>query len=228
MKELTDAFPFPQIVVVSTRAVWMVRLTNPLPLSLLNSDCTALTFLPSSALQTHLWESYSNGYDAAGANRVDAGDPAFKQRVLMFLQGQAVTNPLPNNYRDYIAPTGPGIDATLFNSRDTDQTSVYIFTPVMPGTNKAAMKNPDSLKYKDRYGPGGEVRNTIAGILGDSRAKVIVVPYLPLDTRDPVQAAQLGTDARGVALFQYDPNSNGKGKKAWRLFMEDRFYYKYI
>jgi hypothetical protein len=225
MKELTDAFPFSQIVVASTRGVWMVRLTNPLPLSLFNSDCTPLTFPPSSALQTHLWESFSNGKDAAGDNLVAAGDPAFNQRVLMFLQGQTVTNPLPNGYKDYIAPTGPGINVNLFNQA-TDQTAVFIFTPVWPKTAKAAMNNANSLKYKDRYGANGEVKNTIAGIFGNGRPRITMVPYLPLDTSDPVQGAQLGSDARGVALFQYDPNSDGKGKKAWRLFMEDRIFYK--
>jgi len=29
-------------------------------------------------------------------------------------------------------------------------------------------------------------------------------------------------------LFQYDPNSDGKGKKAWRLFIEGRVMYKDI
>jgi len=58
------------------------------------------------------------------------------------------------------------------------------------------------LKYKERYGDEGEVRDLIADIFGDGGPRITVVPYIPLNTRDQVQAAQLGTDARGVALFQ--------------------------
>jgi hypothetical protein len=146
----------------------------------------------------------------------------------MFLRGQPVTDPLPNGYKDYIAPTGPGINANLFNNRATDQTSIYIFTPVKPETVRADMNNPNSLKYKDRYGADGEVKNTIADIFGDRRPRITVVPYMPLNTANPVEAAQFGTDARGVVLFQYDPNSDGNGKKAWRLFIEARVDYKNI
>jgi len=87
-----------------------------------------------------LWESYSNG-KAKDVNLVDAGDPAFNQRVLMFLRAQPVTNPLPNGYKDYMAPTSPWINVNLFNNRATDQTSIFIFTPVVPGTLKQDMEN---------------------------------------------------------------------------------------
>jgi hypothetical protein len=164
-----------------------------------------------------LWESFSNGKELNEkgqlVNRIAAGDPAFNQRVLMFLQGQSVTDPLPNGYKDYIAPTGPGITANLFNNGRTDQTQLFIFTPFLPGTK--------TLKYEARYGLNGEVKDTIATILGN-RAKAIMVPYTPLDSLDAAESAQLGTDARGNVLFQYDPNSDGNGKKAWRLFMENR------
>ncbi len=139
-----------------------------------------------------------------------------------------MANPLPNGYADYVAPTGPGIDVNLFN-QDTDQTEVFIFTPVKKETDKGNMNNPDSLKYKERYGtPDSEVRNTIADMFGDKRPRMTTVPYMPLNTRNQAEAARLGTDARGVVLFQYDPNSDGKGKKAWRLFIEDRIIYKII
>jgi hypothetical protein len=86
-----------------------------------------------------------------------------------------MTNPLPNGYRDYIAPTGPGINANLFNNRATDQTIVYIFTSVKFGTVKADMNNANSSKYNAHYGADGEVKKTIADILGDSRARIKVV-----------------------------------------------------
>ncbi|KAK4194710.1 hypothetical protein QBC40DRAFT_318421 [Triangularia verruculosa] len=185
------------VVVVSTRGVWM----------------------------THFWESYSNGKDEEGNNLVHRGDPAFNQRVLMFLRGQTVTNPVPNGYKDYVKPTGPGINPNLFNNRDTDQTEVFIYTPVKYGTRKQDMNKVSNLKYLERYGPNGEVRDTIADILGDSRPRITMVPYMPLNTNIPAEAAQMGTNARGSILFQYDPNADGNGRRRWRLLIEDKFYY---
>ncbi|KAI1365631.1 hypothetical protein F5Y08DRAFT_338389 [Xylaria arbuscula] len=80
------------IVVASTRGVWM----------------------------SHLWESYSNGRDAEGDNPDTPDDKAFSQRVLSFLKGEPVEEPVGNGYKDYIAPAGPGIDADLFNRKSTD------------------------------------------------------------------------------------------------------------
>lgn len=138
-----------------------------------------------------------------------------------------MTNPLPNGYADYIAPSGPRIDATLFNNGRSDQTEVFIFTPVKQGIAATEINNPDTLKFEERYGVKGEVSKAIADILG-RRPTVTKVPYIRLDTNNAAEAAQLGTNARGTVLFQYDPNSNGSGKKAWRLFVEDRFNYKSI
>ncbi len=198
------------VIVASTKAVWM----------------------------THFWESYSNGKDAEGkANLVHAGDPAFNQRVLMFLRGQAVTNPLPNGYpRPYRPPQGPGIDKTLFNDKSKSETNVFVFTPVDPfkldyrtkKTLKDGIKK-ENLKYPARYGTDGEVHTTIRDILGpDIFPRYTVVPYLPLNRSDPVEDAQLGTNARGSVLFQYDPDSDGEGQRRWRALLEDTFRVKSV
>ncbi|KAL5313152.1 hypothetical protein ACEPPN_018885 [Leptodophora sp. 'Broadleaf-Isolate-01'] len=185
--------------------------------------CTALILVSKRAVwMTHLWESYSNGKEDyldkktgkwGKRNPTGPGDPAFNQRVLMFLRGQTVTNPLPNGYKDYQKPKGPGIDASLFNDGRSDSTTLYIYTPLW---------DPYHLKYEERYGSTCEVVQTITDILGGERPHVVVTPYMPLDTDDPVQEAQLGENGRGAALFQYDPSSDGKGRKQWRIFMETR------
>ncbi|KAK3896435.1 hypothetical protein C8A05DRAFT_20589 [Staphylotrichum tortipilum] len=187
------------VIVASTKAVWM----------------------------THFWESYSNGKDAEGDNLVNGGDPAFNQRVLMFLRGQAVTNPLPNGYpRPYRPPQGPGIDKTLFNDKSTFETNIYVFTPT---TIKEDIQKPENLKYPARYGTNGEVHTTICDILGpDIFPRFTVVPYLPLNMSDPVEEAQLGTDERGSVLFQYDPDSDGKGQRRWRVLLENTFKVKNV
>ncbi|KAI0530126.1 hypothetical protein GGR58DRAFT_508790 [Xylaria digitata] len=170
----------------------------------------------------HLWQSYSNDkYN--GSNNVDTpGDPAFNQRVLMFLKGERVTNPVPNKYKGYIAPTAPGNNADLYNRKRTDQTRVKIFTPCNPGDKVTRI---DCLMYPNRYGGKGEVAKTIINILDVRVPSIVVIPYVPLNVPDPIEEKELGTNNRGAVLFQYDPNSDGKGKKAWRLFLEKKFVY---
>ena len=135
-----------------------------------------------------------------------------------------MTNPLPNNHADYVAPTGPGIDVSMFNNKATDQTQVWIFTP-STREKRTEIKDLQFLRYRNYYGPDGDVYKTIADIFASRKPRVVQVPYIPLDTNNPAQSALLGTNSRGVVLFQYDPNSDGNGKRAWRLFMEDRVEY---
>ncbi|KAL5345277.1 hypothetical protein ACLOAV_009647 [Pseudogymnoascus australis] len=230
-------FPLPTVSTIARdgvsdeRAVSQQQQFGKTPFQIISSrmhGCTTIVVTSNRGVwMTHLWESYSNGKDENGEHLTNAGDPAFNQRVLMFLRGQTVTNPLPNGYADYIAPSGPRIDATLFNNGRSDQTEVFIFTPVKQGIAATEINNPDTLKFEERYGVKGEVSKAIADILG-RRPTVTKVPYIRLDTNNAAEAAQLGTNARGTVLFQYDPNSNGSGKKAWRLFVEDRFNYKSI
>ena len=201
------------------------------PFQILSSGlvgCTAIVVASTRGVwMTHLWESYSNGKwfdeEGNGHNFVHKGDPAFNQRVLMFLRGQTVTDPLPNGWRPYVQPEGPGIDKTLFNNKATDQTQVFVITPVLPNTDKRDMDNDQYLKYKLRYGPGGEVHDTIRDILGpDINPRYQAKGYLPLNMADDAQRALIYTNARGSVLFQYDSNSDGEGKRRWRLLVEDR------
>ena len=187
-----------QIIVTSTRAVWMA----------------------------HLWESYSNGKDANGNNLDTPNSQSFNQRVLMFLRGQPVTNPVPNGYKTYyIQPVGPGIDASNFNDQRNDQTEVFIFTPTI-GVSARRDATEANLKYKNRYGRNGEVVATIADIFGVRRPRIAIVPYIPLDTSTTAGDDELGSNSRGAVLFQYDPDSDGNGQRRWRLFLEDRVQYK--
>jgi hypothetical protein len=176
----------------------------------------------SSARQAHFWESYSNGKDPEGNNNDNPNDPAFNQRVLMFMQGLPVApGTAVNNGRDpYVAPAAnSGINPTLFNIPRSDRTNVYIFTPVWYNTPTTLA----NLKYPNRYGYGGEVLTTITDILGIT-PQAEVIPYQPLNSLDPAQLAILNamSTSRGFALFQFDPNSDGKGLRAWRMFLENR------
>lgn len=150
-------------------------------------------------------------------------DPAFDQRVLKFLKGETVTNPSLNGWHDYIAPNGPGIDVNLFNNKRTDETTIYVFTPCILGIAKAS---ENCMKYPNRYEKNSEVHKAIGSIFRVRNPTYMLFPYvLPISE---AEANKLGEDSRGAVLFQYDPNSDGKGKKAWRLFMEATFKYKEV
>lgn len=56
--------------------------------------------------------------------------------------------------------------------------------------------------------------------------KVYRVPYKRLDYRKPEEEALENKSNRGMHLFQYDTDSDGKGKKAWRIFNEMRYMVK--
>lgn len=191
-----------QAILVSKRAVWMA----------------------------HFWESYSNGKYQAGVdengvpimkNYVEPGDPRFKQRVIDFFTGTPVDNAIPNGYRPYIPPTAPSIDRTLFNM-EGDQTKIYILTPTLLGTNEEEKNQATKLKYNSRYAArNSDFQVALSDYLGAYKApRIVVRGYIPLNTNDNTENEMLGTTLRGMSLFQYDPNSDGKGTKAWRILFE--------
>lgn len=55
---------------------------------------------------------------------------------------------------------------------------------------------------------------------GNKAPRIIIRGYVPPNTDDDDDAALIGTTLRGMTPFQYDPNSDGHRKKAWRLLME--------
>ncbi|KAL5326424.1 hypothetical protein ACEPPN_004109 [Leptodophora sp. 'Broadleaf-Isolate-01'] len=101
--------------------------------------------------------------------------------VLDFLRGETVTNPLPNGWRDYVAPSGPFIDPALFNQRG-DRTKVFIYTPLKYGYGEtlAEFKDLRNLKYAARYGDKGEAMKAIKDRLG-KKAGVKIIPYILVD-----------------------------------------------
>lgn len=140
-------------------------------------------------------------------------DPAFDDRVLKFLKGVEVTNPAMNERSGYFQPVGPGITADYYENR-LDNTIAYSFTPI-PDDETAGSQN---LLYENRVTK--LIVPTLTGILNVRKPKVIVVPYerVSFDEED-----ELDTTQRGKVLFQFDPNSDNKGRRAWRLFMENRY-----
>ncbi|KAM4063695.1 hypothetical protein HRG_006819 [Hirsutella rhossiliensis] len=154
-----------------------------------------------------------------GANNPDGKrNTAFQHRVLDAMAGSRTSSLVDvrnenNVIKPYVRPDGPGIDPDLFN-RDDDETTLYIMTPSSLGKSKdKGARNPTRVK---------EMSNKVKEILGREPRKAEII-YEAFNWIIPAEAAQVNLSHRGMCLFQYDPNSNGKGQKAWRLFNEDNW-----
>ncbi|KAH6718171.1 hypothetical protein BKA61DRAFT_572234 [Leptodontidium sp. MPI-SDFR-AT-0119] len=109
-------------------------------------------------------------------------DPAFKQRVLMFLRGETVDirEAVLNGSANYEPPLGPAIDPNLFKRR-SNQTEVFIYTPITGDTKYKANRKylKQNLKYLQRYRKkGSEVHNAISQAIG-AKAKITILLYNP-------------------------------------------------
>lgn len=153
-------------------------------------------------------------------------DLVYKQRVLDFITGTPVPFPLapigrpawPLDSYLYVPPIGDSIDPNLFNKGKEDETQVFIMTPIKFDTDQA----DQDLLYDTHV---KEIQKAINDHL-DFEPKVTVYGYKRLNYNDPADHRLIHRTRRGFALFQYDPNSDKKGGKAWRVFLEGNFYRK--
>jgi hypothetical protein len=166
----------------------------------------------------HFWESYSHrGVRDSEPKDEPATDPLFVERIIKFIRGEAVSKPTPG-YKPYITPTADGgaIKPDLFNGAD-DETMLFISTPIAEGASISARR--PKLKYEKRV---GEMEKAFKSVIGKT-PQIFRVPYQRLNYNDPADEAIVNKANRGMHLFQYDPSSDGKGKRSWRLFNEARY-----
>ena len=97
----------------------------------------------------HFWETYSNRVREDKVNFDENSDepddhPVFVERILMFIRGEVVNNPATNFDKPYITPTGPYIRTEWFNRQDTDETKLFISTPIPLNTqlSRYVIANP--------------------------------------------------------------------------------------
>ncbi|KAK4505420.1 hypothetical protein PRZ48_003383 [Zasmidium cellare] len=188
--------------------------------------CTMVAVISNRGVwMAQFWESYSNS-DGEGANH-DTVDQVLRQRVLMAIQGQTVTNPInpstdPRN--QYITPEGPALDPSLFN-REDDNTNIYFMTP-LDGSVTTANKKPPKPPSGPAMYPNKmrAIADTINELIGGVLEDVVQYNYWRLNYANSADEALIDTTERGLCMFQYDPNAFGSGKKGWRLFYEDRHY----
>jgi hypothetical protein len=144
--------------------------------------------------QGHFWEnpSWSRSQDT------------FTQRVLNFFTVGATATGV-----------GPQLNPALF---PVDQTRVYIMAPRRaPGKGQAAADvKPTSITFIKKL---PQLKQAIQTLLGNA-VPIVLYNYVALNTDDPADLAIQGTNQRGYALFQFDPNGRGASQPGWRLFYE--------
>ncbi|EEQ29304.1 uncharacterized protein MCYG_02123 [Microsporum canis CBS 113480] len=72
-----------------------------------------------------------------------------------------------------------------------------------------------------------EIRKAIERHIGVA-PKDVTYKYIALNYNDLADLALVNISNRGMALFQYDPDSDGNGQRAWRLFYEVSFKHKML
>jgi hypothetical protein len=135
----------------------------------------------------------------------------FRERVINFLTGvPAPASPATNNRGPFIPPLNGSPNLNNFNAPN-DNTVAYIMTPNADGQKPGS----SIIKYTNKM---REVERALQDWLPGIR--IIPAPYVRLNYGLASDEAQIGTNERGQYLFQYDPNSDGNGQRAWRLFNE--------
>lgn len=123
-----------------------------------------------------------------------------------------------NDLKVYVAPTGPGVDPEVFKSERGQRTTLHYLAPTVDN----AMNNKDyPLKYPNHV---DSIVRAIKDQLGGKMPGLKPHKYVPLNPDNNTgDAKKMFETTRGTALFQYDSDSDGKGKRAWRLWLEDDF-----
>lgn len=168
------------------------------------TGCTVLAVISRRGVfMGHFFESLAFDPPTEEQLREEGMDPATYPPI--DFAGQ-VTN-LIDQSNGNVGGVGPALDVSLFN-QDTDNTQAYIMTP------RAWEGGEGDWQFE------GSINAIIAQVKGllPSIDDIPVTDYVRLNMEDEDEKAELFTNARGAAFFQYDPNN--RKKQAWRLFFE--------
>ena len=117
-----------------------------------------------------------------------------------------VTN-LIDQSRGTTAGVGPSLDVSLFNGAN-DNTQAFIMTPRKWNGNEGQLQFTNKIN---------SIVTQVQGLLPNV-AQIPITDYVRLNMEDPAEEAELYSNARGAAFFQYDPNN--RNQQGWRLFYE--------
>lgn len=167
--------------------------------------CTVLTVVSRRGVfMAHFFESLAFSRPTKKQLEDEGEDPAAYPKL--DFTGQ-VTN-LIDQSRGATKGLGPSLDVSLFN-QDGDNTQAFIMTPRKWGGSAG------QWQFTNRV---GQIQAQVQALLTGIVTAVPVTDYVRLNMADPAQEAQLYTNARGSAFFQYDPDN--RGSQGWRLFYE--------
>jgi hypothetical protein len=122
-----------------------------------------------------------------------------------------------NDFNVHIQPTGPSVDPDVFKSERGQRVALHIMAP----TSRDAASNDLPLRYPKHV---ASITDAFKTQLGGKKPAIYTYKYVTLDPDNvPADEKKMYETTRGTALFQYDPDSDGRGKRAWRLWFEDRF-----
>lgn len=106
------------------------------------------------------------------------------------------------------------MDPNNFN-RAGDETRAYIMSPLKDNVEESSSNTENDLRYPVKIEQLNDLLTTLVpGI------EVGVKGYRPLNYHIKAERLQENQNERGIALFQYDPNSDGNGQRAYRLFYQ--------
>ena len=168
------------------------------------TGCSVLTVVSRRGVfMGHFFESLAFSRPTQKQLEAEGQDPATYPKLNFVGE---VTN-LIDQSKGTTAGVGPSLDVSLFN-QDGDNTKAYIMTP------RAWNGQAGSPQYTNKI---NSIISQVQGLL-PSIGDIPIYDYVRLNMEDPAEEAELYTNARGAAFFQYDPSN--RGKQAWRLFYE--------
>lgn len=92
-------------------------------------------------------------------------------------------------------------------------------SPLGDGIRETTLNSDNDLKYRTKIGQLRAVLTTVV-----PGVQIVVKGYQRLNYVIPAEAAQETQNERSIALFQYDPNTDGNGQRAYRLFYQQSIY----
>ncbi len=106
---------------------------------------------------------------------------------------------------------GDALDVSLFN-QPGDFPYAYLLAPRFPGQNNP--NNPDPAQIFYYWSQIQQITTYVQGLLPNLQA-FLLIPYIAQGQYPNNQLY------RGQALFEYDPNADGRNNGNWRLFYEE-------
>lgn len=92
-------------------------------------------------------------------------------------------------------------------------------SPLRDGIKESTSNSENDLKYPTKIRQLKALLTTLV-----PGVQIVTKGYQRLNYNVDAERLQENQNERGIALFQYDPNSDGNGQRAYRLFYQQSTY----